>query len=522
MSGPSACRVSAGVAGALGCVFGDRYWETFTQWGSWPASACGVLVVVGALVWSASTKRGIGGQGWSRAALYVLVVLVAFGVTTGRGASARAGVERATVARLAGSGTWVEVRGRIASEVDAAAGSARFSLRLSEVRTGQGAQRVHERLTVVIASEVLDANSGESLGAGVEIEAEGVISGPDQKYRDRALRSRSLGTLKARAYRRVGSAPRWLGATTAVRDFLRSGAETSLDAEQAGLLLGLMYGDTKGLSRDGEAAFRRAGLSHLTAVSGQNFALVMGAIASLIRIIPALWYRRRLRTGILIAASIWFVALTRWEPSVLRAGAMAIVLLLALSVGIRPSLTELISIAGLIALIGDPMLVFSVGFQLSVAATMAIAHWAVPVSVWTMSLTRIPKVFALPAAVAFAAELGVAPLIAAHFGTIQVLSVPANLLAVPAAGFVSVWGYVACVTSAVIPPLGDVMHIGTKLPLWWVRWVADGVGGSRVAEIEAGRIPWGAVVLVYLSLAGLVRFVTSRTRMDKDPTTKKA
>lgn len=522
MRGPATCRVAAGVAGALGCRFGDGYWATLDRWGSWPVSVCGVLLVAGGVAWLASAGRSLGEYRWLRLGVFALVVLAAFGVAAGRGAGARAGVERGAVARLAGSGTWVEVRGRIGSEVEAASGSARFTLRLSEVRTGFGVQAVSERLTVVIPGEVLDGRGGNPLDAGVEIEVDGLISAPDQKYRDRALRSRSLGTLKAKAYRIIGSAPRWLGATTAVRDFLRSGAEVSLDAEEAGLLLGLMYGDTRGLSHDGEAVFRRAGLSHLTAVSGQNFALVMGAIAALVRLIPALWYRRHLRTGILIAASLWFMVMTRWEPSVLRAGAMAIVLLLALSAGIRPSFVELVSVAGLIALIGDPMLIFSVGFQLSIAATMAIAHWTIPLSAWIMSFMRIPRVLALPTAVALAAEMGVAPLIAAHFGTIQLLSVPANLLAVPVAGFVSVWGYAACGVSAVIPPLGDLMHLGTKLPLWWVRWVADGVGGLKVAEIEAGRLPWGAVVLVYLLLAISVRFVTSRARMDGDPAGKKA
>lgn len=522
MRGPAACRVAVGVAGALGCVVGDRHWKTLDQWGAWPLSACGVLLAGGGIVWLTSASRSDGGYRWLRPAAIAVVLLAAFGVTAGRGASARAGVERGAVARLAGSGIWVEVLGRVASEVEASAGSVRFSLRLSEVRTGQGAQRVHERLTVVIPNEVLESSSDESLSTGVEIEVEGLISEPDQNYRDMALRSRSLGSLRARHFRISDSAPRWLGSTTAVRKFLRSGAEASLDAEQSGLLLGLMYGDTQGLSQEGEAVFRRAGLSHLTAVSGQNFALVMGAIAALIRAIPALWYRRRLRTGILIAVALWFVGLTRWEPSVLRAGAMAIVLLLALSAGIRPSFAELISIAGLVALIGDPMLVFSVGFQLSIAATMAIAHWAVPLSASITSRMRIPKVVVLPAAVALAAEMGVAPLIAAHFGTIQLLSVPANLLAVPVAGFVSVWGYVACAVSAAIPPLRYLMHLGTELPLWWLRRVAEGVGGLEVAEIEVGRPPWTAVVLVYLSLAVSVRLVTSRTRMDRDPTGKKA
>lgn len=522
MRGPAACRVGAGVSAALGCLFGDSHWSTFENLGAWPLSASGVLLVAGGMIWFVSAGRSISDYRWLRIGIFVLVVLAAFGLAAGRGASARAGVERGVVAALAGSGTWVAATGRISSEVKSAPGSARLTLRLSEIRTGHGAQVVRERLTVVIPSNVLDIQAIDALDAGMEIEVEGMISVPDPKYRDRALRSRSLGTLRARVCRITGSAPRWIGATSAVRDFLRSGAEVSLDSEKVGLLLGLMYGDTKGLSQDGEAAFRRAGLSHLTAVSGQNFALAVGAFASIVRLIPALWYRRYLRTGILIAVALWFMVMTRWEPSVMRAGAMAIVLLIATSVGIRPKFAELISIAGFLAVIGDPMLIFSVGFQLSMAATVAIAAWAAPLSVSIKCFMRIPRILALPIAVALAAEMGVAPLIAAHFGTIQLLSVPANLLAVPVAGFVSVWGYVACGVSATFPLLGGLMHLGTKLPLWWVRQVADCAGGLSVAEIKTGRLSWTGVVLAYLLLAISVHRATSWARMPENPTTKKA
>ncbi|RIK09114.1 MAG: hypothetical protein DCC49_07395 [Acidobacteria bacterium] len=536
MRGPRTCRVAVGVGGALGCVFGDHHWEVLNQWGRWPVTVCGALFLAAGFAWSALAGRlfawsalagrlfpwfGLAGRLFARrrrawVPIYLLLVLTAFGVTAGRAASARFGVERGVVTRLAGSGAWVTVRGRVASEVKVASGSHRFTLRLSEVRTGLDSQRTEERLTAAITRGALEDDGGEALDTGIEIEAEGVISGLDPEYRERALRSRSLGVLKVRAYRITGAAPRWLGATTAVRDFFRRGAEASLGAEQSGLLLGLMYGDTRGLSQDGEAAFRRAGLSHLTAVSGQNFVLVMGAIAALLRLIPPLWHRRRLRTAILVSAALWFMGLTRWEPSVLRAGAMAIVLLLALSAGIRPSFAELVSVAGLVALIGDPMLVFSVGFQLSVAATVAIAYWAVPLSGCVAKFARIPKAIALPTAVALSAEMGVAPLIAAHFGTVQVLSVPANLLAVPVAGFVSVWGYVASAVSAVAPRLGGLVHLGTRLPLWWIRGVADTVGGLRIAEAEIGRPDWAVVALAYLLMAVTVRALTARSAIDRD------
>jgi hypothetical protein len=115
-----------------------------------------------------------------------------------------------------------------------------------------------------------------------------------------------------------------LRASEAVRAAARRQALASLPPERAGLLVGMALGDTSLLPRDVEQAFRVAGLSHLVAVSGANLAVVLGA---------GLWLAAALGAPrpLLLAAGIALVAclvvLTRWEPSVLRAGVMAVLVL---------------------------------------------------------------------------------------------------------------------------------------------------------------------------------------------------
>lgn len=501
------------MAGAGGCLVGDRFWHRVAPWGRWSEALAALALVVSFVAWSKVTMGKANGAQyqWRGKVIFASVVVSMFVLTTGRAAVARAGVEQGVVASLAGSGTWVSVRGRVMSEIERSGNQLRFSLRSDAIWVGNRTWRLTERITVLLPSQsMLRAGGGRAAEVGTEVLIGGLIGRPPPAMREWALRERSLGTLKAEEFETVGSAPRWLAATTAVRQFLRSGAENSLDGEDSGLLLGLMYGDTAGMSRESVARFRKAGLSHLTAVSGQNFALVMCAIGALIRLIPALWPRRRLRSAILIAAAMWFVALTRWEPSVLRAGAMAVVLLLGLSLGIRVGVGEVVAVGGLAALVIDPMLAHSVGFQLSIAATLAIAFWALPISEVLRRYVRLPRCVALPAAVALTAEIGVAPVIAAHFGTIQLLSVPANMAAVPAAGFASVWGYPACLVSALIPSLGELLHLGTKWPLQWTRAVATTASGLPGAEVHIGKVPWAAAGAAYAVQALGMAFVTRR------------
>ena len=60
--------------------------------------------------------------------------------------------------------------------------------------------------------------------------------------------------------------------------FCRQAVQDALPEREAGLLGGLLVGGTKRMSEDDLTAFRIAGLSHLTAVSGSNVAIVVGAV----------------------------------------------------------------------------------------------------------------------------------------------------------------------------------------------------------------------------------------------------
>src|SRR2546429_3154459 len=103
-----------------------------------------------------------------------------------------------------------------------------------------------------------------------------------------------------------------------------SHAVDHLPEGQAGLLLGVTIGDTSRLDPALDQDFRDTGLSHLTAVSGENLGMFLGAVAVLLRVVRV---RRRSTIVVLALATISFLAITRFEPSVLRAGAMVAVAL---------------------------------------------------------------------------------------------------------------------------------------------------------------------------------------------------
>lgn len=204
------------------------------------------------------------------------------------------------------------------------------------------------------------------------------------------------------------SAPlvRW---TQSFRALVGSSIRALFPPREAGLLMGLALGDDSRLDPAIERDFRASGLSHMLVVSGENVAMVLApmlALGSLLRL--SRWPRFALGLGTVV----FFVVLTGAEPSVLRAGVMAGLTLLGLLLG-RPRSTATVLAAAVFGLLViDPALVWSVGFQLSVAATAGMLALATP---FADRLAFLPRPLALATGATLAAQLGVTPVLLYHF-----------------------------------------------------------------------------------------------------------
>ena len=253
-----------------------------------------------------------------------------------------------------------------------------------------------------------------------------------------------------------------------------------LGEDATALLTGILFGDDRAQPPATTDDFRAAGLSHLLAVSGQNvaFVLVVAGVG-----LGRLGLGSRFLAVLVVLA--FFALLTRFEPSVLRATAMAAVAAGATFGGRAVSRPRVLALAVAALLLVDPILVHSVGFGLSVAATAGIVVLAARLE------PRLPGPAAVrePAAVTLAAQVAVAPLLATVFGGVPLVSVPANLLAGPAAGFVMVWGLVAGPVAGFVPGAGP--GCCTSRPAWrsaWLDLVARGAAATPLGELRAPHL----------------------------------
>lgn len=191
-----------------------------------------------------------------------------------------------------------------------------------------------------------------------------------------------------------------------------------------------------------------------------------------------------------------FAVVTRADPSVLRASAMAAVAMTASALG-RPAAavrTLGLAVAGLVLV--DPLLVHSIGFQLSVGASLALATLAVPVARRLPGPRPLAEVLAATAT----AQLGVAPVLVGRFGGMPVASLLANPLAVPVAGLVTAWGLPAGLVAGLAgPPVDAVAHLPTRLAIGWVAEVARRAAALPLGELRAPHV----VALALLGVVGL-------------------
>jgi competence protein ComEC len=263
-------------------------------------------------------------------------------------------------------------------------------------------------------------------------------------------------------------------------------ATSVLDADIAALARGLIIGDDGDQPAAMTQRFRKTGLSHLTAVSGQNLALVLAVAGPLLR-----RARPLPRLAATVALIAWFVVLTRAEPSVLRSGVMASLAAIAFTLGREREPARLLALAVIVLLIVDPLLVLSVGFWLSVGATAGVTMIGPPLRRRIIWLGRL----ATPLAMTLGAQAGVAIPSVFVFGRLSFVGTFANLVAIPVAGLVMLYGLPASVVAGALPSLRSVLMLPVGLGTSWVDAVA------RVAAALEPRPPWSVIGWIGLTVA---------------------
>jgi len=268
------------------------------------------------------------------------------------------------------------------------------------------------------------------------------------------------------------------GAIAKIRGRALDAILQALPPPRSGLLLSLLLGVETHLPPEVYQQFSRAGLIHLMVVSGTQVAIVAGALsvaARLARLPP--WVSAIAITTCVMA----FTAVVGWAPSIGRAVLMTLVAAAGTLVGRERDRGATLAAAALSLLALYPSVLFDIGFQLSFAATWGLLFIAPALRRRVAGLgPRLSGALA----VTLGAQAAVAPLLAAHFQSIPLGGIVANLLALPIVAVLVPVGF------AVLPLTIAVPAVGAPL----LRMIAPGLDALMWIGARFADVPWAMVV----------------------------
>ncbi|MGA0566145.1 ComEC/Rec2 family competence protein [Rathayibacter sp. KR2-224] len=390
----------------------------------------------------------------------------------------------------------VTSQGQASSATGSGAAGVRFSATVETVTAG--AERHRVRMPVLVFSP-----QGTSVRIGQVVEVNGTVTMLPSSSETAAL---VYASARPRA---VAAPPALLETADSVRAAFTARA-SQLPGDGGALLPGLAIGDVHGLPESLSDDMKQASLTHLTAVSGANCAVVVSLVGAAA---GALGLGRGIRVLASLAALTGFVVLVTPQPSVLRASVMAAVIVFAGWTGRRGRAVPALSLAVVALLAIDPWLSLSYGFVLSVLATGALLLLAPPLS--QRLAAWMPHRVAMLLAVPISAQVACQPVLLLLNPTVPLYGIIANLVAEPAAPIATVLGLLSCLVIPLWPAAGGLLAQLAWVPSAWIAAVArvsSALPGSGLGWIDGAL---GFVLMLVLTVAIVFAVARPRHRMAR-------
>ncbi|MGE4428200.1 MAG: ComEC/Rec2 family competence protein [Solirubrobacteraceae bacterium] len=262
------------------------------------------------------------------------------------------------------------------------------------------------------------------------------------------------------------------------------------------LLRGMVLGDDSAFSDEQEDEFRRSGLAHLVAASGQNVAL-LAALVFGIGWLLGLGLPWRIAGA--ATAIVLYVPLAGAGPSIRRAGVMGILVLAALALGRPADRWWALLSAALVTVLVDPSSPAQLGWQLSFAAVVGLLTLVEPAAALGRRV-GLPRWAAVALAVPVAASLATAPVLAATVGDVSLTGLAANVLAEPLVAPITWLGMIAGLLGAEGAPVTGLL-VAAAAPL---LDAVDLISRTAAAPSWAVVRPPPVVALAVVVAVGLV------------------
>jgi competence protein ComEC len=341
------------------------------------------------------------------------------------------------------------------------------------------------------------------LAPGDEIEVKGTL-GPLSDTLSRATDERTLsGRIRAEAgdisVLKLG--PAFYRPSVIWRAEFVEFVRRTVTPKAAAAINALCFNVTADLDQETYSNLQRTGTVHIVSASGLHVLIFAGGLSLLLGLLPIPRGWKLLLIGAIL---ILYAVGAGMRPPVIRSVAMAAFLGGATLFRKEPDLLSALGATAAAYLLWRPIAVYDLGFQFSFITVAALGMFLeLREDLPTSPLRRMGATLIEVAKASLVATLASAPLTAYYFGTVSVVSIPANVLIAIALPAITLTAFAAHLITGVTVPLGTGLMIGLAQPLTgWILWVADTFGNLAFSAIAVPpfsaywMLPYYAVALM--------------------------
>lgn len=245
-------------------------------------------------------------------------------------------------------------------------------------------------------------------------------------------------------------------------------AKKILPKETSSLLIGILIGERQYISEDITENFSKSSLSHILAISGSHISYIIIGITFI------LTKSRTSKKGmyiITILSLIFFIFITNFSSSVIRACIMGIIVLFAKIVYRKPDILTSISVSLLIILIDNPFAIKDIGLQLSYLGTIGIVYLNKPIANFLEKYMK--KKIAKMLAITISAQIMVLPVTVINFNNISTVFIISNIIAAPLTGGIILLGYANVLIGVISLDIAKIIAILTHSFVQLLIWTAE-------------------------------------------------
>lgn len=299
-----------------------------------------------------------------------------------------------------------------------------------------------------------------------------------------------------------------------------------MEEKYASIFKGIMLGDTSEIEENIQENFKTSNMSHILAVSGMHIAYIILGISMILGKL----FGKRIARITTIVILVFYMLITGFSPSIIRAGTMGIMLIFSKLIFRKNDFWTAISFSLLIILVYNPYLITSVGLQLSYLGTLGIVVFnknilkflqgiKIKNRKWKYRFNRkfifiIGKLKEI-LAITFSAQIGILPILLYHFNVLGIYFFITNIFISLIIGPIIIVGFILCISSLSLNLISKIFAIA----------ISFGIEGlikiSQISNLPFAKIyfptPNFFLVLLFYILALIINYIYG-CFISKNPT----